>query len=383
VTRYKELGFEHLNNVSTYRPITHITARTVETRVNATWKDICDRRGLSFRVRKSYVTNNSSLPRFYHLIKTHKSLIQLKIRPIVSSSNGPTEKLSWLLSRVLRPVLHTVSAHLESSAELLDILSNLDPTVYEQYHYPFSLDVTALYTSIPVQDAIDNIINVLSRNNFHFFGLTIADINDLLKVVLTNTYFQFYGKNFQQIQGLAMGSNVSPILAIVFMDTIERQTIINSPYIGIYKRYVDDTLCLGRNRQSADEFKSQMNSVHPSIKFEIEHPVDGSNLALLDFKVTINENLPPTFEFYQKEAKKDIFINYKSGLPSLLKTNVIKNERHRINQRCSTNENKMKHNKRLDLVLLKNGYPQHFINNTYGMNPRRNTENTNVKYFYR
>jgi hypothetical protein len=172
-----------------------------------------------------------------------------------------------LLSRVLRPVLHTVSAHLESSAELLDILSNLDPTVYEQYPYPFSLDVTALYTSISVQDAIDNIIYVLSRNNFHFFGLTIADINDLLKVVLTNTYFQFYGKNFQQIQGLAMGSNVSPILAIVFMDTIERQTIINSPYIGIYKRYVDDTLCLGQNRQSADEFKSQMNSVQPSIKF--------------------------------------------------------------------------------------------------------------------
>jgi hypothetical protein len=47
--------------------------------------------------------------------------------------------------------------------------------------------------------------------------------------------------------------------------------------------------------------------------------MDGSNLALLDFKVTINENLPPTFEFYQKEAKKDIFINYKSGLLFFLK----------------------------------------------------------------
>jgi hypothetical protein len=60
-----------------------------------------------------------------------------------------------------------------------------------------------------------------------------------------------------------------------------------------------------------------MNSIHPSIKFEIELPVDGSNLALLDFKVTINENLPPTFEFYHKEAKKDIFIKYKFGLQML------------------------------------------------------------------
>jgi hypothetical protein len=96
--RYKELGFQHLNNPSTYQPIPHITTKTIENKVNNTWRMICGVRNLSIQIRKSYITNNSNLPRFYHLIKTHKSLTDLKIRPIVSSCAGPTEKICWLLS---------------------------------------------------------------------------------------------------------------------------------------------------------------------------------------------------------------------------------------------------------------------------------------------
>jgi hypothetical protein len=256
---------------STYKSIAHITAKTIENRINVIWKKICHTRHLSLRVTRSFTSNNTALARFYHLIKTHKSLVDLKVRPIVSSSNSPTERISWLLSRILTPLLSIVPAHLESSSKLIERLNNIDATTRQEHPFPFSLDVVALYTSIPVQDAIDNLREVLQHNQFHYSTLCVDDICDLLQVVLTNTYFVFYRKIFQQIKGLPMGSNVSPILAIIFMDTLERRALLSSPFIGFYSRYIDDIFCLTRDRTSAENFLNRMNSQHYSINFEDSH----------------------------------------------------------------------------------------------------------------
>jgi hypothetical protein len=69
---------------------------------------------------------------------------------MVSNVNAPTHKISLLLSRILKPLLKTVPAHLESSEELINQLKILEA---KQHLYPFSLDVVALYTSIPILDA--------------------------------------------------------------------------------------------------------------------------------------------------------------------------------------------------------------------------------------
>jgi hypothetical protein len=381
-TRYKELGFNHLSDTSIYQPVAHITPKTIETKVNFTWRRICDRRNLSLRIRKSYISNNTSLARFYHLIKTHKALTDLKVRPIVSCSGGPTEKISWLLSRILKPILKTVPAHLESSAQLIERLTNLDHSTFQQYPYPFSLDVVALYTSIPIRDAINNMMDVLRITNFQYGQLMNDDIEELLHSVMTNTYFQFYDKIYRQIKGLPMGSNVSPILAITFMDSLERRVLLNNPFVGFFSRYIDDIFCLGRNKETADNFKSLMDSQNSSIQFEMEYPTDDCNLALLDMKVTIDPERPPSFEFHKKKAKKDIFIHYRSAQPSLLKSSVIKNERIRINHRCSTEETTRKHNQQFDVLLTKNGYPQRFINESYSTSRQTNRRNGDVKYFH-
>jgi hypothetical protein len=143
------VAIEHLSDSSTYRPIAHMQARTVEIKMNRTWSTICSRHELKDRVKNSFLVNNSSIPHFYHLIKTHKSIETLKIRPIISNINGPTHKISWLLSFILRPLLNTVSAHLESSDILIQKIRDLDVSTRQEFSYPFSLDVVSLYTSIP------------------------------------------------------------------------------------------------------------------------------------------------------------------------------------------------------------------------------------------
>jgi hypothetical protein len=79
---YNEAALQHLEDPHTYRKIPRMSAKTVEGKINPVWKDICVRRNIPKFVKRSYVSNNTELPRFYHLVKTHKLEQGIKIRPI-------------------------------------------------------------------------------------------------------------------------------------------------------------------------------------------------------------------------------------------------------------------------------------------------------------
>jgi hypothetical protein len=124
-----------------------------------------------------------------------------------------------------------------------------------------------------------------------------------------------------------------------------------------------------------------MNAQHPSISFEIEHPRDNSQLSLLDLNVTISPNDTPHFKYYQKEAKKGVFLHYKSALPSVHKKNIIYNERQRRLSRCTSTEDKIDNQHKFDALLRQNGYPHHFIDETYTL-PHRRINDRNTEWFY-
>ena len=123
-----------------------------------------------------------------------------------------------------------------------------------------------------------------------------------------------------------MGSSLSGILAILFMDRLECGVIDLYNISNPYDRYVDDIYSQASDEKEADAFHSTMNSAHPRIQFEIEKPntsLDGRSLSLLDFTVTIRPDGNTEFEFYKK---KPIFMNYKSAIPKKTKRNIIRNE---------------------------------------------------------
>lgn len=144
-----------------------MTAKTIEKKVNTTWKDICHKRNIPRYVEQSYTSSNTDLPPFYHLIKTHKLQQEIKIRSIVSNSNGPTMRLSWLLSNLLKPLIKEVPAHLENSFELINDIKTRSQLSNQHFPYPFSPDVVALYTSIPITESMENIIDKLTHLFIH------------------------------------------------------------------------------------------------------------------------------------------------------------------------------------------------------------------------
>ena len=244
---------------------------------------------LDVALSKSYISNNTCLAKFYFLIKTHKSSPIPKIRPIVSNVDSPTTKLSWLLDRILKPLLRFVDSHLESTSDLCNKLSSLSNNVKATFNYPFSLDVVSLYTSIPPQAATEVALRFLQEHSITFNNIDHNDIGNLLEVVLTNNYFTFDDVIYQQTHGLAMGSSVSAILAILYMDHVERKALnILDGHIALYSRYVDDAFLLVRNRNEAEHVKTVFDEADPYIKFEIEHPDSTNTLKLLDIAVHID-----------------------------------------------------------------------------------------------
>ena len=119
-------------------------------------------------------------------------------------------------------------------------------------------------------------------------------------------------------------------------------------------------------KKQQDHFHHVINKVHPNLKFEIEKPEttpSGLSLSLLDFKVTISKDDNNSFEFYEKPAKKPLFVHHQSAIPTKSKLNFIRKERKRI-ETCSSHLN-----------TFDDIYPENGIEHTKRpQNPQRNPQ---------
>ena len=359
-TQYIKAGEEHLCDDAIYVRA-KIAASTIETRVNSTWKNVCREADLPLAIQRSYTTRNSKLPEFYHLIKTHKAGPDVKIRPIVACRGGPTAKLAWLMSVILKPLLATFPAHLESSYALMDAINRVPNDVLRSHNYPISLDVNALYTSVPANEAIQAVVEQLSNQRGVTPPLRTQHITAILEVILSNTYFTFNNHTYKQVSGLPMGSSISSLLAITFMNRLENGPLTTCR-VALYRRYVDDCCILTTGKEEAEKILNIMNQQHSSIQFDLELPSEDGVLSLLDFSIKVASDGSVSFNFFQKKARKPLFVNYNSALPTSTKNAIIRNELTRISNRSSTPSDRDININRFKSVLKLNDYPTTFVN---------------------
>ena len=95
-----------------------------------------------------------------------------------------------------------------------------------------SFDVKALFTSVPVQPATHIVKQRLQQDNTltQRTSMSIPQITSLLEFCLTNTYLLFQGKYYEHIQGAAMGSPFSPLIANIFMEEFEVKAFSSIPH---------------------------------------------------------------------------------------------------------------------------------------------------------
>ena len=111
-------------------------------------------------------------------------------------------------------------------------------------------------------------------NQTYDLNLEEEELAQLLKVATTNQLFQFEGHLYEQTDGVAMGSPLSPLIADVFMCHLEEKLTRDGMVPSLYKRYVDDTLARMPSTDAAADFLTTLNGLHPSLKFTMERSAD-------------------------------------------------------------------------------------------------------------
>ena len=82
-----------------------------------------------------------------------------------------------------------------------------------------SLDVTSLFTNVPIDDTISVIIDHI-KSKCLALPIPVDDLEKLLRLCTVNVQFMFDGTFYRQIDGVAMGSPLGPVLADIFMGQV-------------------------------------------------------------------------------------------------------------------------------------------------------------------
>ncbi|XP_068756304.1 uncharacterized protein [Montipora capricornis] len=221
-----------------------------------------------------------------------------------------------------------------------------------------SFDVVSLFTAIPVDKAWDYVrkkleddLSLHSRTN-----LDIKDIISLLNFVLSNNFFVYNDTIYKQIHGCAMGSPVSPVVANLCMEEIEK-TAINTSTVSpkFWKRYVDDSFCIIKSDAVAS-FHDSLNSIDQHISFTIEHESNGQ-LPFLDTLIS-RDNGKLLVDIYRKPTHTDRYLDFHSHHDRKHKISTAETLLHRALNLPNTQVGKTRETARVCAALHSNGYPK-------------------------
>ena len=143
---------------------------------------------------------------------------------------------------------------------------------------------------MPLAETINILADKAFSNNWfnetHDLSITKSDLIELLTVATKDQLFQFDGALYKQVDGVAMGSPLGPLLANTFLCWIEETLERDNKLPSFYKRYVDDTVILD-SVSTAESFLITLSECHPTLHFTMELASD-NKLPFLGFEIIKN-----------------------------------------------------------------------------------------------
>ena len=200
-----------------------------------------------------------------------------KLRPIVSSIGT----FNYNLARFLFDFLSPLVPNDYSCKDTFSFVSQIkNANLSRKFLVPY--DVTSLFTNIPLQENIDIPKNVIFNPNPNL-NITKKELKRLFLFAALQTHFIFNSKFYAQIDGVALGCPLAPVLANVFMGFYKSKWLneynLNKP--KSYFRYVDDNLAAFDKEQDSLNFLNFLRNRYPNVKFTIENQINHS-IAFLD-----------------------------------------------------------------------------------------------------
>ena len=186
--------------------------------------------------------------------------------------------------------------------------------------------------------------------------LSVHNIIELLGFCLHNTYFSFQNKFYEQVEGAAIGSPVSPIVANLYMEYFERKALvsaINPPWV--WYRFADDTWVIQKQAHK-QAFLDHLNSIDTVIMFTVEGTQGNRTIPFLDTLVTPLAENALCILVYHKPTHTDQYLQWDSHHSLSAKYSVIGTLIHRAQTVCTDPELLQKELSHLRTALGKCNY---------------------------
>ena len=314
---------------------------------------------LPTKCTKTSIPKAAQPARIYGLPKMHKDFgpnSTPPFRPIVSSIGTYNYNLAKYLCNLLAPHIPTEHCATDTFTFVQDIQSL---SMFGKFMVSF--DVESLFTNIPLEECIDLAVNYISEGNPDL-KLSKPELRSLFTVATAQTHFLFNGSFYDQIDGVAMGSPLAPVLANLFMGHHEKLWLENfqCSKILFYRRYVDDTFCLFHSEHDAVIFFDYINSRHPNIRFTMEKELN-RKLPFLDVLIDNSDTNSFLTRVYRKKTFTGLLTNYFSFTSYSYKVGLIRTLVDRAYKINNTWLGLHEDITKLTEILKKNLFPAHLI----------------------
>ena len=334
----------------------------------------------------------------YGTVKCHKP--NLPLRPIVSTVDSACNGAEKYIQRIIKPLENLCTFSINSTKQFknhfLETRDSFDTSVHEIV----SIDAQKLYTSVNIELVIDEMIKEIYKSPTEFFKIDPNEKTNLglstkipLKEIFRTFLYQILIKFncfstvagcYQQIDGLSMGSKISPLIANFYLNIMEQKIIkteIEKGNISAYCRFVDDVYCIIRKDQK-NRILHSINNFDPKfIKFTNE-VMENNSLPFLDTEIYLDEQNVPQIKKFRKNTASDVIMNFKSVCPKKYKIATLKGDVFRCHYTCSTEENLNNALNDLAEIYAKNEYPKRLVDNTIREIRNKNFENNGNKTNY-
>ncbi|XP_065683266.1 uncharacterized protein LOC136096059 [Hydra vulgaris] len=202
-------------------------------------------------------------------------------------------------------------------------------TLYNEVQVSF--DVVNLYPSIPIDEAIPVIIDILNNDIDDLKTQTklfLVHIHQLIELSLSNCYFLYENKiRTIPISG-PIGLSLMVVMAEAFLQNIERKALniatIFTCEPKTFVKYVDDCHARFNSIKQQQMFLNILNEQNPAIKYTVELENHQKQLNFLDVNITNTMHGAYEFQIHRKDAITNIQLKPNSNINPNIITGVFK-----------------------------------------------------------
>ena len=266
-------------------------------------------------------------------VKTHK--VGNPLRLITSCCGTAIERLSAFTEYYLKPLSQNLPSFIKDTTHLINNLEALS----QQEPFPpntllVSWDVVAMFPNIDNTLGLSAVRDALESRSSK--SPSTECILEAVEICLKSNNCQFNNQDYLQHHGTAMGPKNACSYADLAMGVIDyRAKFGGAIKPNLWWRYRDDVFDIWtQGLEKLLEFTNYINSLYPTIKFELIY--SETSLNVLDLTIHLQNGYIVT-DIYSKPTDSHLYLPFSSSHPNHCKRAIPYGVALRIKRNCSNN----------------------------------------------